>query len=126
MPRIIPEDVVDLREYKKNNQLRSNRTIIISPFAAEANQTYLVGALPKNSYLIFTRVINPDNSISTDAAAFDLKVGDINDQGEAVALSGNTSMFGGDLFVTPAAAQNKGYLICYAETEPTNGYYTEG
>lgn len=119
--RQIPSDVIDLREYKKNNQVRDFKNLVIAPFAAEANKTYLLGAIPKGAVIVGIQSI--EGTTITDGAA-DLKVGDINDYANGVALANNKiHPDGGDLFITPAAAQTKGYIIRYMNTGITDGAY---
>lgn len=118
--RLIPSDVVDLREYKKNNQVRDIKNLVIQPFAAEANKTYLLGAIPKGA-LIFSmnKIVNGATSQTTD-----LKVGDIADTANGTALAQNKIYSdGGDLYITPAAEQNQGYIIAYMNTGITDGAY---
>lgn len=118
--RQIPSDVIDLREYKKNNQVRDYKNLVIAPFAAEANKTYLIGALPKGAAVISVQKL----SANALAAATDVKVGDINDSANGAAIAANTVYpDGGDLFITPAAAQTNGYVIAYMNTGITDGAY---
>lgn len=118
--RQIPSDVIDLREYKKNNQVRDYKNLVIAPFAGEANKTYLIGALPKGAAVISVLKL-ADNTL---AAATDVKVGDINDSANGAAIAANTVYpDGGDLFVTPATAQTNGYVIAYMNTGITDGAY---
>lgn len=118
--RQIPSDVIDLREYKKNNQVRDYKNLVIAPFAAEANKTYLIGALPKGAAVISVQKL----SANALAAATDVKVGDINDSANGAAIAANKVYpDGGDLFITPAAAQTNGYVIAYMNTGITDGAY---
>lgn len=118
--RQIPSDVIDLREYKKNNQVRDYKNLVIAPFAAEANKTYLIGALPKGAAVISVQKL----SANALAAATDVKVGDINDYANGTAIAANTVYpDGGDLFITTGTAQTNGYVIAYMNTGITDGAY---
>lgn len=118
--RQIPSDVIDIREYKKNNQVRDYKNLVISPFAAEANKTYLIGALPKGAAVISIQKLAA-NALS---AATDVKIGDINDSANGAAIAVNTVYpGGGDLWIAPGAAQTNGYVIAYMNTGITDGAY---
>lgn len=119
--RQIPSDVIDLREYKKNNQVRDIKNLVIQPFSAEANKTYLLGALPKGAAVT---AVNKFTATAIGAAATDVKVGDINDTANGTTLSTNTVYAdGGDLWIAPDAAQTDGYIINYMNTDITDGAY---
>lgn len=120
--RQIPSDVIDLREYKKNNQVRDFKNLVIAPFAGEANKTYLLGAIPKGAVIVGIQSI--DGTTITDGGA-GLKVGDINDLANSIDLANNNKIHsdGGDLFITPTAEQTKGYIIRYMNTGITDGAY---
>lgn len=119
--RQIPSDVIDLREYKKNNQVRDFKNLVIAPFAAEANKTYLLGAIPKGAVIVGTQTIENGN---ITAGGTGLKIGDINDHANGVDIANDKiHPDGGDLFITPGAVQNKGYIIRYMNTGITDGAY---
>ena len=119
--RQIPADVIDLREYKKNNQVRDIKNLVIQPFSAEANKTYLLGALPKGAAVT---AVNKFTATAVGAAATDLLIGDINDSANGAAVAANTVYpNGGDLFITPGATQTNGYIVSYMNTDITDGAY---
>lgn len=119
--RQIPSDVIDLREYKKNNQVRDIKNLVIQPFSAEANKTYLLGALPKGAAVT---AVNKFTATAIGAAATDVKVGDINDAVNGTTLGTNKVYAdGGDLWIAPGAAQTDGYIISYMNTDITDGAY---
>ncbi len=122
--RQIPADVIDLREYKKNNQVRDIKNLVIQPFVAEANTTYLLGALPKGAAVT---AINKFTDTKVDAVAAtdaDVKIGDINDSENGNSLKNNTIYpNGGDIFIIPTGTQKNGYIISYMNTDITDGAY---
>ena len=119
--RQIPADVIDLREYKKNNQVRDIKNLVIQPFSAEANKTYLLGALPKGAAVT---AVNKFTATAVGAAATDLLIGDINDSANGAAVAANTVYpNGGDIWIAPAAGQTNGYVIQYMNTDITDGAY---
>lgn len=120
--RQIPADVIDLREYKKNNQVRDIKNLVIQPFSAEANKTYLLGALPKGC-IVMSHLKLAAGATATDADT-ELKVGDINDSANGVEIAANKVYpDGGDIWITPAAEQTNGYVIQYMNTDITDGAY---
>lgn len=120
--RQIPADVIDLREYKKNNQVRDIKNLVIQPFSAEANKTYLLGALPKGC-IVISHLKLEAGATATDADT-ELKVGDINDSANGAAIAANKVYpDGGDIWITPAAEQTNGYVIQYMNTDITDGAY---
>lgn len=119
--RQIPSDVIDLREYKKNNQVRDFKNLVIAPFAGEAKKTYLLGAIPKGAVIVGIQSIDGTKIIDGGA---DLKVGDINDSANGATINTNRVYTdGGDLFVTPTVTQTNGYIIRYMNTGITDGAY---
>ena len=119
--RQIPADVIDLREYKKNNQVRDIKNLVIQPFSAEANKTYLLGAIPKGAAI---QSINKFTPTAVGTAATDIKVGDINDVASGTTLAANTVYVdGGDIWIKPTAVQTNGYIISYMNTGITDGAY---
>lgn len=120
--RQIPADVIDLREYKKNNQVRDIKNLVIQPFSAEANKTYLLGALPKGC-IVMSHLKLAAGATATDADT-ELKVGDINDLANGAEIAANKVYpDGGDIWITPAAGQTNGYVIQYMNTDITDGAY---
>lgn len=120
--RQIPADVIDLREYKKNNQVRDIKNLVIQPFSAEANKTYLLGALPKGC-IVMSHLKLEAGATATDTDT-ELKVGDINDLANGAAIAANKVYpDGGDIWITPAAEQTNGYVIQYMNTDITDGAY---
>lgn len=124
--RQIPADVIDLREYKKNNQVRDIKNLVIQPFSAEANKTYLLGALPKGCIVMsHLKLVAGATAIDTDT---ELKVGDINDLVKGVEIAAKIAANkvypdGGDIWITPAVDQTNGYVIQYMNTDITDGAY---
>lgn len=120
--RQIPADVIDLREYKKNNQVRDIKNLVIQPFSAEANKTYLLGALPKGC-IVMSHLTLEAGATAADTAT-ELKVGDINDSANGAKIAANKVYpDGGDIWITPAAGQTNGYVIQYMNTDITDGAY---
>ena len=120
--RQIPADVIDLREYKKNNQVRDIKNLVIQPFSAEANKTYLLGALPKGC-IVMSHLKLEAGATATDTDT-KLKVGDINDSTNGVDIAANKVYpDGGDIWITPTAGQTNGYVIQYMNTDITDGAY---
>jgi hypothetical protein len=119
--RQIPADVIDLREYKKNNQVRDIKNLVIQPFSAEANKTYLLGAIPKGAAI---QSINKFTATAVGAAATDIKVGDINNVASETTLTANkVYVDGGDIWIKPTVDQTNGYIISYMNTGITDGAY---
>lgn len=120
--RQIPADVIDLREYKKNNQVRDIKNLVIQPFSAEANKTYLLGALPKGC-IVMSHLKLAAGATATDTDT-ELKVGDINDLANGAEIAANKVYpDGGDIWIAPAAGQTNGYVIQYMNTDITDGAY---
>ena len=120
--RQIPADVIDLREYKKNNQVRDIKNLVIQPFSAEANKTYLLGALPKGC-IVMSHLKLAAGATATDTDT-ELKVGDINDSANGAEIAANKVYpDGGDIWIAPAAGQTNGYVIQYMNTDITDGAY---
>lgn len=124
--RQIPSDVIDLREYKKNNQVRDFKNIVIAPFAAEANKTYLLGSLPKGAVCTnFYHYTPADNKLTSKLTDHGIKISkDISKDKTGINLV-HSEVYpdGGDLFITPGAAQTNGYVIAYMNTGITDGAY---
>ena len=120
--RQIPADVIDLREYKKNNQVRDIKNLVIQPFSAEANKTYLLGALPKGC-IVMSHLKLAAGATAADTGT-ELKVGDINDLANGAEIAANKVYpDGGDIWIAPAAGQTNGYVIQYMNTDITDGAY---
>lgn len=124
--RQIPSDVIDIREYKKNNQVRDFKNIVIAPFAAEANKTYLLCSLPKGAVCTNFYIHTPtDNKLTSKLNDHGIKISkDISKDKVGVNIT-HSEVYpdGGDLFITPGAAQTNGYVIAYMNTGITDGAY---
>lgn len=122
MPRKLPKGVVDAREYKKNNQIRGVKTIFIEPFKQENGVKYFVGSLPKDSYILFLRMVDENGNVSNTGS--NLGLGDITDENKP-GPNPYQALFGGDIWAN-GNGQTKGYIIVYAETRtPTTGFYAD-
>lgn len=124
--RQIPSDVIDLREYKKNNQVRDFKNIVIAPFKAEANKTYLLGSLPKGAVCTGFYHHNPtNNKLTSKLTDHGIKISkDISKDKTGVNIV-HSEVYpdGGDLFITPGAEQTLGYVIPFMNTGITDGAY---
>lgn len=126
--RQINADVIDLREYKKNNQVRDVKNLVIQPFVAEANKIYLLGALPKGAAVTTIYKFNDDNTIEKieTTETTNIQIGDINDiNNNNNSKLKNNEIYpkGGDLWITNEKKTTSGYIISYMNTDITDGAY---
>ena len=124
---LLPEGVIDIREFKKNNQKKTMRVISTAEMTFEANQQYYVCDVPDNILVTNRLFIATDQvtngGVSANPTTANLKY--VDDDGNLQALENKFYSNAKHIVFDVGATEWSGVLMfSYMEAGITSGFYS--